>query len=51
MKIQALEGCFQCIEACGPELQEGDPFEYRNFVATVTQVPKYDQNMQTLGTF
>lgn len=36
---------------CSVELQEGDPFEYGNFVAVVTRVLEYAQIMQTLGEF
>lgn len=36
MKIRALEGCLKRIEAYSVELQEGDPFEYKNFVVVVT---------------
>lgn len=51
VKSQALAGCLKRTEACSAELQEGDPFEYRNFVASVTQVPKYAPVVQTLGAF
>ena len=46
-----LAGCLKCTEACSTKLQEGDPFEYKNFVATITRVPEYARIMQTLGAF
>lgn len=51
MKIRPLEGCLKCTKSCSVELQEGDPFEYRNFVVVFTRVPEYAQIMQTLGVF
>lgn len=51
MKSRVLAGCLKRTEACSAKLQEGDPFEYRNFVASVTRVPKYAWIVQTLGAF
>lgn len=51
MKSRALGRCLQRTEACSVELQEGDPFEYRNYVAVVTRVPEYARVVQTLGAF
>lgn len=41
MKSRALTGCLKHIEACSTRLQEGDPFEFKNFVVLVTEVPEY----------
>lgn len=48
MKSRALAGCLKHTEACNAELQEGDPFEYRNFM-----VVHGCRNLivQTLGVF
>jgi len=51
MKSQALAGCLKCTEACSAELQEGDHFEYMNFMAAVTQVLEYARIVQELGAF
>lgn len=51
MKSQALVICLKRNEACSAELQEGDPFEYKNSVVVVTRVPKYAKIALTLGAF
>lgn len=51
LKTRALLGCFKHNKACSAELQEEDPFEYRNSMSVVTWVPEYAQIVQTLGAF
>lgn len=51
MRRQALVECLKCTEACSVELQEGDPLEYKNFMAIVTWVLEYPQIVPTLGAF
>lgn len=52
MKSRALTRCLKCTKASSSVgLQEGDPFEFWNFLVVVTRVPKYAWVMQTLGAF
>jgi len=51
MKSRALIGCLKHTQACSVVLQEGDPFEFKNFVVSVTRVPEYARVVQTLGAF
>lgn len=49
MRSQALVRCLKCTEACSEKLQDGDPFEYKNFVATLTWVLEYAQIVLNWG--
>lgn len=51
MNIKALVRCLKCTQTCSAELQEGDPIEYKNFVAAITRVLEYAQIVLTLGAF